>query len=186
MENKIEVDVPHIIKELDKEIKEYIEEGYSYAETLLQIGICTSLAACLINFDIFTVAYIATVISMCLVIYFILDYYKKLLKQLDKNYKTLIKMNKPQEQTNIDLLGIKDYVKTETEKINASSEMFLQLGICCSLATLVVAPCFNIFTVLFVASYMILTVALFGKLNHYKNLLKQLEEDEFDGSELGI
>lgn len=93
-------------------------------------------------------------------------------------------MNKPQEQ--IDLLGIKDYVKTETEKINASSEMFLQLGICCSLATLVVAPCFNIFTVLFVASYMILTVTLYASLDHYKTMLKQLEEDEFDGSELGI
>lgn len=53
-------------------------------EDYLQIGICTSLAACLINFDIFTVAYIATVISMCLVIYFILDHYKKLLKQLEE------------------------------------------------------------------------------------------------------
>lgn len=54
-------------------------------EDYLQIGICTSLLACLIpKFDIFTVVYISLVFGMCLGIYFILDWYKKLLKQLEE------------------------------------------------------------------------------------------------------
>lgn len=71
MENKIEVDVPHIIKELDKEIKEYIEEGYSYAETLLQIGICWGIFILLFPpFDTISILCIVAGLSLCLGFYF--------------------------------------------------------------------------------------------------------------------
>jgi len=71
MENKIEVDVNPAIKELDKEIKEYIEEGYSYSETLLQIGICTSLVICFAPpFNVISVLSISAELILCLYFYF--------------------------------------------------------------------------------------------------------------------
>ncbi len=63
-----------------REVTETSKEDY------LQTGICTSLAALLFapKFDIVLVSYIAVVLGLSLVIYFILENYNRLLNKLEE------------------------------------------------------------------------------------------------------
>jgi hypothetical protein len=79
----------------------------------------------------------------------------------------------------------KDFIKRLKEEERSDKEIYLQMGICFSLFVCILPP-FNLLSVLSITIMMGIALFLYFSISSHEKMLNSLEEEEFDGSELGI